>query len=88
MSIHIAVYGNIESDLSKTDRATKGQKPKGPVFLSKRCFHTSHAGITEQIAGVWEGLRRVMAAAHKHQRATRETPLQNEEEMQIASETH
>lgn len=92
MSIHIPVYGNIESDLSRTDRVTNRQKPEGPVFLSKRCFHTSHAGITKQIADVWEGLRRVMAAAYKHQReqrkSTRETPLQNEEEMQMPSETY
>lgn len=48
MSIHIPVYGNIESDLSRTDKATSWQKPEGPVFLSKRCFHTSHAGITRE----------------------------------------
>jgi len=55
------------------------------VFLSKRCFHTSHAGITEQSADTCERLRRVIAAAHRHQReqrkTTEETPQQNEEEM-------
>lgn len=71
MSIHIPVHGNIESDLSTTNGATNGQKPKGPAFLSKRCFHTSHAGITERIADVWEGLRSDGCCLQTPERATK-----------------
>lgn len=71
--------------LEPTRPQKQEQKPTGLVFLSKRCFHTNHAGITEWSADARENLRRVMAAAYRYQRGQRkssgETPLQKEEEM-------